>query len=294
MGDTEVVSVVEEAWRTALPELRLPALKNLRRAIPPERRELFDSLVDAKISGVEEDPGAVVLFLVHGIQTDGAWQKSVQGEFKDIPKLNVFDIGYDCVTAAQLAGPFRSGPLNKVVRDIRDAKRREPRARLMIIAHSFGTYLVSQILKDSPDIEFERIVLCGSIVPRDFNWGLYARSMPRGSIVNDVGTKDSYPVLATCASVGYGASGRLGFKTNTVNDRYFCYGHSDFFVSDKMHIRSYWKPFIKDGTIIESPWDTQKPKTSLMVLLLSHPWIGRTLVGVPLILALLGLLKWAF
>jgi len=37
--------------------------------------------------------------------------------------------------------------------------------------------------------------------------------MAKKSILNDVGTFDLYPVLATCASVGYGASGYRGFQT---------------------------------------------------------------------------------
>lgn len=283
MDATEVVVLVEDAWKNALPERRLPAIRSLRKLIPVQHHALFDSLIDAKTSGVADDPEATILFLVHGIQTDGAWQKHVQEAFRDIPKLNIVDIGYDCVTPAQLASPFRNQPINKVLWEIRNARRREPLARLMVIAHSFGTYIISRIIAEHPDIEFERVVLCGSIVPRSYKWDLFARNMPRGSILNHVGTRDFYPVLATFSSVGYGASGRLGFNAAAVIDKYFDYGHSDFFEPDKEHIRKFWKPFIQHGTVVESDWDIRKPKTSIPILMLCHPWIGR-----PAALCLLG------
>lgn len=53
----------------------------------------------------------------------------------------------------------------------------------------------------------------------------------------------------------------------------------------KNHIETYWKPFIQRGEITESSWDTQMPKLNLLILMLSHPWLGR-----PLVLLLVGLL----
>ncbi len=246
--------------------------------VPERHLELFDCILDAKISAIEDDASSTVLFLVHGIQTDGSWQKLVQAELCDIPKLHVVDIGYDCVTPLQLVGPFRVEPTARVLREIRDFKRREPKARLMVIAHSFGCYIVSRILEEHPDIEFDRIVFCGSIVPRNFRWDKHTKHMPHGAILNDVGTNDFYPVLATCASLGYGSSGRLGFKTGAVVDRYFPYNHSTFFDKKRRHISRFWKPFIQNGEIKRSGWDTRKPKTSLPVLMLSHPMIGRGLL----------------
>src|SRR5207237_2934018 len=237
---------------------------------------LYEALLDAKLANVKDDPSATVLFLIHGIQTDGAWQRLVQREFRDVPSINVIDLGYDCVTPAQLVGPFRGTPIRRIARELRDARKREPSARFMVIAHSFGSYIVSRILEEHSDIQFERIVLCGAIVRRDFPWQKFAGDMSRGTIVTDVGTKDFYPVLATIASLGYGSSGRRGFQTGRVIDRYFPYGHSDFFGRKGRHIRLFWKPFIQEGRIKHSLWDTRKPKTGILILMLSHPWIGRS------------------
>jgi len=287
MEVTDVVALVEKTWKDAKPDRRYAAVQNLRIAIPTEHHSLFDCLLDAKLTNIEDDPTATVLLLVHGIQTDGAWQKIVQEALSDVDKLNVIELGYDCVTPLQLISPFRSAPVNKVLREIRDIKQREPQARLMVIAHSFGSYIVSRILHDHSDIQFERIVLCGSIVPRDFRWDKHAPTMKHGAILNDIGTNDFYPVLATFGSFGYGSSGRLGFKTGRVVDRYFPYGHSTFFDKKRRHIKRFWKPFIQSGEVKESGWNTRKPKTTKSILMLSHPWIGR-----PFVMAVIVFLLW--
>lgn len=275
MTVTDVISTFETFWNGAKAEVRLANMQRLRTLIPSEHHELFDGLMDAKMAGIQDDPSATVVILIHGIQTDGAWQRLVQNEFKDLRNTNVIDLGYDCVTAAQLASPLRHAPIQKITRELREARIQEPKARFMVIAHSFGTYILSKILTNEADIKFERIVLCGCIMPRDFRWDLHARDMKRGSILNDVGTRDCYPLIATVASLGYGSSGLRGFQSTSVHDRYFNYGHSDFFVPKKLHIRKFWKPFIANGTVKASRWDVRKPKTCVIVLALSHPWIGR-------------------
>lgn len=292
MKPSDLVRLVEESWNGSIPEKRIGILTRFRSFVPEEHWELFDALLDVKISSIEENPDSIVLLLVHGIQTDGAWQKLVSNELDDIDNLNVVELGYECVTAAQLVSPFRSAPVNKITDDIRDVKRREPQARLMVIAHSFGSYIVSEILKKSSDISFEKIIFCGSIVPRNYPWARYAPNMKQGSIINDVGTKDIYPVVATCSSLGYGASGFRGFQNSLVLDRYFPYGHSTFFDKKRKHIKRFWRPFIENGKIRKSLWDVRKPKTGLGLLMLSHPWIGRTVVG-GAVLLLLGTLLFA-
>lgn len=242
-----------------------------------------------KIANIQDDSQAIMLMLVHGIQTDGAWQELVKAAFRDVTHVRVKGLGYHCVTALQLACPFRSTPINKIVNDFRDARNLEPTARIMVIAHSFGTYIISRILSKYTDINIERIVLCGSIIKGNFAWDKHARHMAAGNILNDVGTRDFYPVLATFSTVGYGGSGRNGFKNTRVTDRYFDYGHSDFFVPDNDHIVKYWKPYIVDGTIVESDWDTQKPKTHLGIMIACHPWIGRPVFYSTIGLILAGL-----
>ncbi|WP_261792922.1 hypothetical protein [Pseudomonas chlororaphis] len=249
----------------------------MKEQLPKEHWELVDSMLDAKLSGIQDNPQATVVFLIHGIQTDGAWHKLVEKELSSLPHTNVEGLGYDFVSGFQLASPVRNTPIQKIAQSIREAKSLEPNAQFMVIAHSFGSYILSRILATSTDISFRRIILCGCIVPTSYPWGLYTKEMEKRSILNDVGTRDFYPVLATFSSFGYGSSGRKGFQVPHIKDRYFDYGHSDFFEPKNNHIAQYWKPFIADGNIVESDWDQEKPKLTNTINMLTHPWIGRSI-----------------
>lgn len=277
MKPAEVFKLFNETWEGALPDKRINLLQIVIQQVPDDMKEFFDSMLDAKLAGIQDNPSAKVILLIHGIQTDGAWHNLVEKELCTLPHTNVYGLSYDFVSALQLASPIRSTPINKISQDIRDAKTMEPNAQLMVIAHSFGSYILSRILAKSTDLRFTRIVLCGCIIPTSYPWGLYTKNMEKSSILNDVGTRDFYPVLATFSSFGYGSSGRKGFKVPLVKDRYFDYGHSDFFEPKNNHIATYWKPFIAEGEIIESEWDYDRPKLKNRVNMLTHPWIGRSL-----------------
>jgi pimeloyl-ACP methyl ester carboxylesterase len=277
MRPVEVFERFNLTWNDTLPHARIRQIQLMKEQLPKEHWELVDSMLDAKLSGIQDNPQATVVFLIHGIQTDGAWHNLVEKELSALPHTNVEGLGYDFVSGLQLASPVRNTPIQKIAQSIREAKSLEPNAQFMVIAHSFGSYILSRILATSTDIRFRRIILCGCIVPTSYPWGLYTKEMDKRSIINDVGTRDFYPVLATFSSFGYGSSGRKGFQAPHVKDRYFDYGHSDFFEPQNNHIAQYWKPFIANGDIVESDWDQKKPKLTNTINMLTHPWIGRSI-----------------
>lgn len=283
MNKIEVKEQIDNIWSVADPSRRRETLKVFKKVVPPELRGFFDAYVDSKLFGIEDRQDATVLVLLHGMQTDGAWQQLVKRDLKSISWLNVVPLGYDCVAPWQLVGPFREGPINSILGQVMAIREREPKARLMLIAHSFGSYIASIILKTKPDIVFERIIFCGSIIPRNFDWETHAKNMKPGSIVNDVGTRDLWPIVATCTSFGYGASGFLGFQKSFVVDRYFKYAHSTYFEPKRQHIKKYWLPFIQHGEIIPSGWGAKKPPKNFFLLWMTHPWIGRPVVAALLV-----------
>jgi len=278
MNASDVANLASSAWDSTKKEMRLQHIKLVRSSVPPEHQDLFDTVIDIKKNGIADDTDARVVILLHGIQTEAKWQQAVRKEFSDLPNLNTIPIGYGFVTALALWLPIRIFPTNNVLNKIKEIRNKEPNAKLMIVAHSFGTYITSKIIAKSPDIRFERIVLCGCIVNRNYPWGKHTGHMQTGSILNDVGTKDIWPIFATASTVGYGSSGRLGFQSPAVRDRFFNYGHSDFFEPDICHAKNYWKPFINDGTVVESTWDTERPGSAFPILFFSNPFLGRSLI----------------
>jgi hypothetical protein len=117
-----------------------------------------------------------------------------------------------------------------------------------VFAHSFGTFVLAQVLLRNPRFKFDRVILCGSIVPDSFHWDrvqnqILSTGDKRDAIINECGILDVWPVLASSATWGYGATGTYGFGVHNVRDRYHAFRHSDFFNSD--FILSNWVPAVQ-------------------------------------------------
>jgi hypothetical protein len=61
-----------------------------------------------------------------------------------------------------------------------------------IIAHSFGTYLVARALELNPELKFDRVIFCGSIVRRDYPWSRIIAAGQVGRVLNDYGDRDMW------------------------------------------------------------------------------------------------------
>ncbi|MGY8589103.1 hypothetical protein L0935_12715, partial [Paracidovorax citrulli] len=229
-----------------------------------------------------------VVALLHGIRTAAGWQEKARAAL-DVPgAIKVVPIGYRYKDVIRFLGPCRGHAVDRVTRELRDLQRLNPGCELVVMAHSFGTYVISKILKDAPDIRIQRLLLCGSIIPAAFRWDQLPHEFTDKTCVNEVGTRDIWPVFARVATWGYGESGSFGFKTARVTDRFFDYGHSDFFTDE--HFENFWRPFIAHGLVIPSPWDSKRPTPS---------WLVSVLGGLPMIKGVLlflavGVLLFAF
>ena len=92
-----------------------------------------------------------------------------------------------------------------------------------VIAHSFGTYLAARAMA-AYDVQFDRVVLVGCVLPRRFNWQtLFQRDPASGTlgwmrsavdVRNEIGSSDSVVRLAgftTWLTRELGSAGRKGF-----------------------------------------------------------------------------------
>ncbi|MFY9557994.1 MAG: hypothetical protein WAV47_25070 [Blastocatellia bacterium] len=199
-----------------------------------------------------------VVLLVHGIRTHAQWQEMVVEKLARDGVIDVKPIHYGYFDLFRFWCPTltRSSPLRKLEREIQDAKTRYGDAKLSIIAHSFGTYAVTRVLYNNPNLKIYRLILCGSVVSEDFDWGRI-KSQIEEAIINDCGSRDAWPVLAKSTTWGYGSSGTYGFGKTWVEDRYHNLSHSEFF--EEKFVENYWKPYIDSGsftksTRVPSPW----------------------------------------
>lgn len=186
--------------------------------------------------------------------------------------------------------PFVSRELSIriIERKLQDAWSNVEGDEFIIIAHSFGTYSLIKVLERNPFIRPKRVLLCGAIVPEHYRWSALSQ-LAGMQLLNDCGAKDFWPAAASCLSWGYGASGTFGFgyPHRAVRDRHHDMGHSDYF--NAAFIRKYWVPFVHDGDIVESEFDSNQPTAGYFINTLS--WIK---LGWLLVLVVIGLVGLSF
>jgi pimeloyl-ACP methyl ester carboxylesterase len=117
-----------------------------------------------------------VVFLIHGIRTQGEWQERAQAILEADSLVRIRPIRYEYFDLVRFLLPFqwfREKPVRRVAALMRDELSRGP-TNLSVVAHSFGTYIVAKILEREHDIRFHRLLLCGCIIPASFEWQKYA------------------------------------------------------------------------------------------------------------------------
>jgi pimeloyl-ACP methyl ester carboxylesterase len=169
--------------------------------------------------GVGSGPHVVVL--VHGIRTRAAWYVEVRDALiKDGFQVELTNYGRFDLFRFLLPIPFlKKKAAAEIERDIRAVFSRHRVDTVSVIAHSFGTYIITWILRHRFDINFGRIIFCGSVVKFRFPFQNYSMRH-KGTVVNEVGTKDIWPILAESVTWGYGSTGAFGFNRPGVFDRY--------------------------------------------------------------------------
>ena len=188
---------------------------------------------------------------LHGIRTRGAWQKSANSELgKDFTHA-ILD--YDHFRALQLLIPplrkrqvdWFSGEYERIVRDFTHPPS--------MIAHSFGAYIVAAALEKYPEIRFDRVILCGSIVRRDFDWAGKLSTGQVNAVLNESGGKDIWAQHVDWFVADAGSSGRNGFDSQAdgLYERHNpLLGHSDHFYP--LNVRENWIPFL-NGYLPKDP-----------------------------------------
>ena len=90
---------------------------------------------------------------------------------------------------------------------------RNPRARFCFVGHSNGTYMLGSSLIKVAGMEFDRVTLAASVLPRDYQWStVFGRTQVR-EVSNHRGSRD-VPVGVVCnllRSLGTSDVGTAGF-----------------------------------------------------------------------------------
>lgn len=217
--------------------------------------------------------GERIIVLVHGILTRAFWYDTVIPVLSDLDETSVKPItfGYFDLLSFLLPGHARRRPQDIVLSGMyqliekHSADGRHP--QISVIAHSFGTYTVIKALERSSDITIHNLILCGSVVRSDYDFSTVMRKV-ENVIINDVGFRDVWPVVARVASFGYGCSGTYGFEHPYCQNRHHDLKHSEFFNFGFVH--KYWWSIFNNNQIVPSNFNRASRRRPLIQIVLSH------------------------
>lgn len=207
----------------------------------------------------------IVIFTVHGIRTYGGWQsklKSLVETHTDKVSFHSYQYGYFS-TLSFLIPYVRDIEVSRLIQRVQPYLHDVGDRTTYIFCHSFGTYLVVNALRkmftaseSSPTV---CLVLCGSVLPSNFNWE-FVRKSQNFRVVNDCGTNDYVLWLSNAAALGLGMAGKCGFhgfNDDRFSNRFFRGGHSLYFDATGEFMRTYWLPLLTDANYL-SPHDDRE------------------------------------
>lgn len=173
---------------------------------------------------------------IHGIESHGDVLEAVALEALQA----VLDDGYSHGMVTPIDYPkvlalFHYLPFHRkavewgVARRLHEIALMHPNFDHVVMCHSNGSRALSRVLetaskyhgiKSYKDFRIKKILLFGSIVPRNYDWSRF----PDLEVVNFVGTKDKAVLFSR------GWSGRYGFKYPSPNVKEYKFkgGHSDY------------------------------------------------------------------
>lgn len=207
--------------------------------------------------------------LVHGIRTQAQWAELVQAVLQADPGVAVEPIKYGYLDLVRFLCPVltRRSAVEEVHQKLLAIREYYPGSDLSIVAHSFGTYVIASILVTNPFLKVRRLLFCGSIVKRKYPWAHVAHKIAEHKVLNDCGSKDIWPVLATAFTFGFGPSGTFGFGDPKVRDRFHPKAHCEYF--NEQFVRDYWAPYFADGMIKGTDWERTRPPAPWWMSILS-------------------------
>lgn len=232
------------------------------------------------------------LFLsVHGIRTYGHWQNDLSVEISEHSRsFECVEVKYEFVDVVSFLIPRQRGnAIARVADRVREVLEANQDREVFIVAHSFGTLIVTHALKNY--VSHQRIkvtIFCGSPMCHEDDIDCVVNASEL--LLNDCGIHDFVLIAARFFGIGLGDAGRIGFargNSDCFRNRYFRGGHGLYFQGRKkfgLHYQKFWLPVIISG---EKPLPVDARKSylgqDLAVLFIkfmtaTKPYSGITLV----------------
>lgn len=209
-----------------------------------------------------------VVALIHGIRTEAAWAELIKSVLEENAGAAVEPLKYGYFDVFRFLCPIftREAAVKEIHEKLRSVREYNRDSDISIIAHSFGTHIITSILRTDPFFKINRMILCGSVIHRRFPWSRVAHQVADKKVLNECGTRDVWPALATTVTYGYGPTGTFGFGDPKVRDRFHRTTHGGYF--DAEFVRAFWVPYIVEGRIESTDWEKERPAAPLWLSIL--------------------------
>lgn len=237
----------------------------------------------------ESEQEKPVIFVVHGIRTNNSgWVEEAARQIRStLQGAEIVTATYWYFSALDFLLPILR---KRKIRWFKDTYSyylaQRPKADFHFLGHSNGTYLLGQSLQRLSGMQFKRVVLAGSVLPRDFAWQVTVKRKQISQVWNHRATMD-FPVAVLCNALrglrmkDVGTGGFEGFSGIPVihECHYHSGGHSAALNAEPLAILAAQVAGQQQG--IECQHLVQDPprwfeRMSAMSFLL--PWI--TLIGI--------------
>jgi len=192
-----------------------------------------------------------VICPLHGIRTLAVWQKGLADLASSrgwVCRLDRWSYGRFSILA--FFTPWTREAMLGWLRRQYDLEMHDRRLILTggrppsVVAHSFGTYILGYTLLRFDFIRFDKVILCGSILPPDFPWDQLIERGQVQAVRNEFGVRDPWVRWVRWFVRGTGPSGVVGFTGQhpRLEEDEFDFGHRDYFGLD--HMEDRWVPFL--------------------------------------------------
>jgi hypothetical protein len=218
--------------------------------------------------GTATMPPLKVIFPLHGIRTLASWQKGLA----DLARNTNWDCrldrwSYGRFSLLAFLTPWSRNSKLDWLRQQYDAEIHDRRLLIeegqtpSVVAHSFGTYILGYTLLTFDFIRFNKVILCGSILPIDFPWDKLIERGQVQAVRNEFGVRDPWVKRVQCFVRGTGPSGASGFtcKHDRLEQQDFNFTHSAYFGIG--HMEDRWIPFL-NRPLEEIPRANDGPRIS--------------------------------
>ena len=195
------------------------------------------------------------IITIHGIRRKNKWYK-VFAEFDEIVANNIdllhFEYGYLDIIRFAFPG-YRQKIISRFQQFYSENidRKDEPPS---VICHSFGTYIFYAAIQTYNVIKFNRVILCGSILEPEIEWGKFFKRKQIKKVYHDYGINDTIVKWSKFVLGKYaGNSGEIGFKNipRKYRSRFIQvennFGHSSYFLP--LHMESTWLPFLLEDIL---------------------------------------------